>query len=195
MRKTLFWLVSTLLFVLPAAAQRGQARGQQHQQHQTFGVRQQGNGERPNVGVRQRGNDRHEDRRDDRRGNFPQRDDRTFTSREHEFHADHEMRGYHWGRGRGEMRNHWDGRRFDRDYWGRHWGYGHRFYWNHCEWYGPRFYPGSYFWYGGVYFVVIEPVPDYWYDEEVYVDYIDGYGYALINPMYPGVYYHIDIRF
>lgn len=188
MRKTLFWLVSTLLFALPAVAQRGQQR-QQQQQHQTFGVRQQGNGERPNVGVRQRGNDRHQDRRDNRH----QRDDRTFTSREHEFHNDHEMRGYHWGGG--HVRDHWDGRRFDNDYWGRHWGRDHRFFWGHCAWYGPRFYPGSYFWYNGVYFVIIEQVPDYWYDEEVYVEYVDGYGYALVNPLFPGIRYHIGVRF
>lgn len=103
------------------------------------------------------------------------------------------MRGYHWGQGR--AREHWDGRRFDHDYWDHHYGERHRFFWNHCQWYGPRFYPGSYFWYSGVYFVIVEPVPDYWDNDEVYVEYFDGYGYALVNPMYPGVHYRIDIQF
>ena len=34
-----------------------------------------------------------------------------------------------------------------------------------------------------------------WYDDEVYVEYVDGYGYALINPVFPGVYYHVGVRF
>lgn len=95
---------------------------------------------------------------------------------------------------RGERRNHWDGRRFDRDYFRGHWGDGNRFYWGRCNWWGPRFYVGSYFRYNDVYFVILEPVPDYWYDDVVYVDEI-GNEYVLVNPLHPGVYFRLDVRF
>lgn len=100
--------------------------------------------------------------------------------------------GYHWGRG--NPRGHWDGRHFDHDYFVGHWGYGHSFYWGHCNWYGQRFYPGSYFWYGGAYFVIVDEIPPYWYDDEVYVDFVDD-GYWLINPQYPGVRFSVNVRF
>lgn len=204
MKKSLFWLVSTILFLtLPALAQRGQRGNQSHESHGNAGVRQHGNGERPNVGVRQGGNDRHESRRDDRRDERRdnrrfERDDRSFRGDRdrHEERPEYRGRGYNWGWGRGrDHRDHWDGRRFDRDFERNHWGRDHRFYWGQCNWYGPRFYVGSYFWYNDGYFVLVESVPDYWDEEVVYVEYIDGYGYALVNPMYPGVYYHLSVRF
>lgn len=101
--------------------------------------------------------------------------------------------GYHYSQGSG--RAYWHGGRFDRDYFVGHWGVGNRFYFGRCNWWGPRFGVGSYFWYNGAYFTIIDPVPAYWYDDEVYVDWVDDYGYVLINPTFPGVYYHVGVRF
>ena len=172
MRKTLLMLAATLLFAFPAFAQHGH-----------------------NGGGRMGGHEGHgEIRRQDTRpiGRAPARGE---AHGEGNFHDNHGFRGYHYGVGRHEVRSHWREGRFDHDFFVAHWGYAHPFFWGHCQWFGPRFYPGSYFWFDGVDFVIIEAVPDYWYDDEVYVDYIDGYGYALVNPMYPGVHYRIDIRF
>lgn len=104
--------------------------------------------------------------------------------------------GYSYARGdvHGGARAHWNGGRFEDHYFVSHWGASNRFYWGGCTWYGPRFFPGSYFWYNGAYFVIVDQVPDYWGDEEVYVDYSDG-GYYLINPLFPGVRYGISVRF
>jgi hypothetical protein len=100
-------------------------------------------------------------------------------------------RGYN----RGEAYAHFSNGRFDRSYFAAHWGYGHPFYLGNCYWWGPRFYVGSYFWYGGAYFLIIDPIPyDWWYDD-VYVEWVDGYGYVLADPVYPGVYFHIGVRF
>ena len=101
---------------------------------------------------------------------------------------------YHYAGG-GAARNYWHGGRYDHEYFVGHWGGYNRFYWGNCNWYGPRFGVGSYFWFNGGYFTIIDPVPPFWYDEEVYVDWVDGYGYVLINPMFPGVYYHVGVRF
>lgn len=49
--------------------------------------------------------------------------------------------------------------------------------------------------YGGYWFVIVEPWPVGWtYDDEVYVDYIDG-GYFLFNPVHPGVRISINVAF
>ena len=174
--KSLWMLFATLLFAItPAVAQHGGHASGGHASfggHETHGVQQRGNGERANAGVRQRGNEPVE--RHDLR-NQP--------------HA-----GYHYDRG-GPARNYWRGDRYDHDYFRSHWGYDHRFYWGHCNWWGPRFAVGSYFWYGGGYWIIVDEIPYDWYDDEVYVEYVDGYGYALINPVFPGVYYHVGVRF
>lgn len=190
MRKLLLSVV--LLACRPAVAQHGQ----RHEQRPNVGVRQHGNGERPNVGVRQHGNEpqpeqRFRDRRDGNKDSR-ERDDHASPAGEGGFHERNEFRGYHWGSGR--PREHWDGRRFDNVFFELHWGRGHRFYANHCEWYGPRWYPGSYFWYSGIYFVIVEPVPVYFYNDPVYVEYMDG-GYYLVDPVYEGSRIHIDIKF
>jgi hypothetical protein len=91
-----------------------------------------------------------------------------------------------------ERRDHRD--RFDHEYYGRHFGGDHRFYWQHCRWHGPRFYPGSSFWYGGAWFVIVDPVPDYWGDEYVYIEEIDGF-YYVVNPMYPGQRFIVTVIF
>lgn len=110
-----------------------------------------------------------------------------------------ERREIHGGSGperheRGDLRRHWDGRRFDRDYFGEHFGREHRFYWNSCLWYGPRFYAGSRFFFEGAWFVIGQPVPWFWYDDEIYVEYIDG-EYFLVDPLYPGVYIRVNVAF
>lgn len=202
MKKSLFWLVSTILFLtLPALAQRGQ-RGNNGNHGNNGGGHEQHNDRR---GGEARGGDRHEnrggearnDRRNEPRDTHRERDDRSFRGdRDRHERPEYRGRGYNWGWGRGrDHRDHWDGRRFDRDFERDHWGRDHRFYWGQCNWYGPRFYVGSYFWYNDGYFVLVESVPDYWDEEVVYVEYVDGYGYALVNPLYPGVYYHLSVRF
>lgn len=185
MRKTLYWLFTALLFAtLPALAQRNsghESHGNSfhgavsgHTQfHGNAGVRQHGNGERPNVGVRQRGND----------------------SRGGEQPRGYQGRGYNYSHGRGvETHNqHWDGRHFEHGYFGQHWGHDHRFFWGRCNWWGPRFGVGSWFWYNDAYFVIVDPIPDYWYDDEVYVDEYDG-AYYLMDPLYPGVRFALRVR-
>ncbi len=53
----------------------------------------------------------------------------------------------------------------------------------------PRFH------YGGYWFVIVEPWPVGWgYDDEVFVDYVDG-GYFLFNPVHPGVRISINVVF
>jgi len=101
---------------------------------------------------------------------------------------------YHYSQG-GSARAYWRGGRFDHNYFVGHWGSGNRFYWGSCNWYGPRFGVGSWFWFNGAGFEIIDPIPPYWYDGEVYVEYVDGYGYVLVNPTFPGVYYHVGVRF
>lgn len=177
MRKTMFWLLSMFLFAtLPALAQHhGNAGG---------GRVSNGGGHvaiphsEPRVSGAQHGNVQ----RGDRAGRVERHDPSTFNHR-----------GYHYDDG--GARAHFNGGRFDHHFFADHWGFDHRFYWGHCNWYGPRFYVGSYFWYGGAYFVIVDDIPDFWYDDEVYVDYVDGYGYALINPVYPGIRYHVNVRF
>lgn len=166
MRKILFWLFSMFLFLtLPAFAQHNHGGG-----HNGGGRSGTHNGGNRGGGV-QRGGERH--------GGNAQRGGR-------------ENRGHE---ARGERRNHWDGRRFDRSYFRGHWGRGNRFYWGRCQWWGPRFYVGSYFWFNDGYWVIVDPIPYDWYNDEVYVDWIDGYGYVLVDPNYPAAFVRIDVRF
>jgi hypothetical protein len=52
----------------------------------------------------------------------------------------------------------------------------------------------SRFQYGGYWFGFVQPWPDDWYyTDDVYVDYIDG-GYYLCNPSYPGVQIAISVQ-
>ena len=181
MKKTLFLAVLSLILALPALAQRGQRGNERHEN---------------------RGQERHEQRvqrepRHDDRGRGIERDDRWNGRRqERDFHRDNDRRGYHWSDRREDFRSHWNGRRFDDDFFAAHWGYGHHFRWGHCGWYGPRFYVGSYFWYNGIYFEVIDPIPPYWYDDDVAVIYDPMCDcYYVVNDRYPDVRIHIGIRF
>jgi hypothetical protein len=188
MRKTLFSLVFGLLvFAFPAF-------GQGHGNH---------GGNRGNGGHEQRGGgDRHAQSqpRHDNRGRGIERDDHiNGRGAEREFHRDrdHDRGGYHFSNhDRGEFRRHWDGRRFDHEFFESHYGYRHPFYWGHCGWYGPRWYVGSYFWYDGLYFEVIDPIPPYWYDGQVVIVYDEACDcYYAVNEAYPGVRIHIGVRF
>jgi len=154
MRKLLFSFIAFLIFLTPAAfAQRGN-RGNGGQRGGSEHSFHQGS-----SGSRQR--------------NEPA---------QHQQHFKENKGNYQFHRGN-EARDRWDGRRFDHDYFRGHFGHDHDFYWGHCAWYGPRFYVGSRFWYGGAWFVIVDPVPDFWGDEAVYVDEIDGV-YYLVNPIY-----------
>lgn len=102
----------------------------------------------------------------------------------------------------GPAHNYYHGGRYDQEYFGAHWGANNRFYLAHCNWYGGDpfyggnpFFVGSWFWFGGGYWTIIDPIPEDWYDDEVYVDYVDDYGYALLNPNYPDVRFHVGVRF
>ncbi len=101
---------------------------------------------------------------------------------QHQQHFKENKNEYRYHEGR-EARGYWDGRRFDHDYWRGHFGHDHGFYWGHCAWYGRPYWVGSRFWYGGAWFMIVDPVPDFWGDETVYVDEIDGV-YYLVNPLY-----------
>lgn len=94
-----------------------------------------------------------------------------------------------------EARDRWDGRRFDHDYFRGHYGRDHVFFWGHCGWYGRPYYVGSRFQYGGAWFVIVDPLPDYWILDDGY--YIDEYGdeYYIINPLYPGVRVRVSVYF
>lgn len=177
MRKSFLMLFATLLFAaLPAFAQHGNHGGG----HSSGGGRATGGHESHNSGTaRNASNSSHGSRGE-------QREHHDLSNQRHE--------GYHFNRG-GSARGNWRGDRYDHDYFRSHWGAEHRFYWGHCNWWGPRFVVGSYFWYGGGYWVIVDEIPYDWYDDEVYVEYVDGYGYALINPTFPGVYYHVGVRF
>jgi|SRR5271157_720720 len=177
MRKTFLMLFATLLFAaLPAFAQHHGGGGS----HGGSGGRASGSHESHNSGTaRNASNASHGSRGE---------------QREHHDLANQPHQGYHYSGG-GAARNYWRGDRYDHDYFRSHWGADHRFYWGHCNWVGPRFVVGSYFWYGGGYWVIVDEIPYDWYDDEVYVEYEDGYGYALINPTFPGVYYHVGVRF
>ncbi len=170
MRKILFWFFSMFLFLtLPAVAQHSHGGGGGHS-----GGGHSGGG-RSSGGNHNGGN-----RGGERQHNNVQR-------------GGHENRGHE---ARGESRNHWNGRRFDHDYFFGHWGREHRFFWGRCNWWGPRFYVGSYFWYNDAYFVIVEPIPADWYDDEVYVDepYDNGV-YYLVNPLYPSMMVRLGVRF
>ncbi len=89
---------------------------------------------------------------------------------------------------------HWDGRHFDRGYHNQHFGYDHRFGWRGCTWYGSPFVVGSRFWWGGVWFSIYEPIPNYWYDDTVYVEEFDGM-YYIYSLQDPGVHFRIGVVF
>ena len=180
MRKLLFSFIAflMLLFTPAAFAQHGghagggSHGGGSHQASQPHNGGQRGGGERQ----------AHNEQRGERRGGGER----------------HEQRGEARGeaRGRSEAREHFNGGRFDHEYFRGHWGEGNRFYWGRCEWFGgPRFGVGSWFGFGGGYWSIVEPIPYWWYDDEVYVEWVDGYGYVLVDPNYPGVYFRVGVQF
>lgn len=78
--------------------------------------------------------------------------------------------------------------RIDEGHFNRSFGSYHRFYVNENQ------FNEGFFGYGGFEFGFLEPWPVGWaYDNEVYVDYLDG-GYVLVNPMYPGVTIGLTLR-
>jgi hypothetical protein len=192
MRKTLVLLAMFALAAVPAFAQHGHGNG---------GNRGGNGGNRGGGGREQHGsNASHAQRqpKQDNRGRGRERDDHiNGRGAERDFHRDHDRGGYHFSdRHRDDFRRHWDGRRFDHEFWESHWGYRHPFYWGHCGWYGPRWAIGSYFWYDGLYFEVVDEIPAYWYDGQVVIVYDEACDcYYAINDAYPGVRIHVGVRF
>ncbi len=194
MRKAMYWLFSMILFAaLPAAAQHGSHGGghassgghsQAHasaQPHNGGGAKVQNN--HTQVNNHTTVNNQHT----------------TVNERTTIIQQNRTVNNYHGGGyggfRSGEARGYWRGGRFDHAYFGSHWGGYNRFYFGNCVWFGgPRWGIGSYFWFNGAYFSIVEPVPFGWYDDEVYVDDIDGV-YYLVNPSYPGVYIRVGVRF
>jgi len=180
MKKTLFGLVlSILLFAVPTFAQK----------HGNGGGGQRG-GNHDNRGhVQSQPQPQH-----DNRGRGVQHEN---PRAEQQFHQSNPREGYHYSNEpRGEFQHHWDGRRFDHDFFETHWGRNHPFYWSHVGWYGPRYRIGSYFWFNGIYFSIVEPIPPYWYDDAITVIWDEDCGcYYAVNDRYPGVRIHIGIRF
>lgn len=181
MRKSIFWL---LLFLLPTYVFAQHDHGSNGGGHSGGAVRGGGNPGRSQVrnGVRP-------GRSQVRSGNNPgrERGERGGGRRNGEVRGE---RGRE--RERGVVR-HWDGHRFDPRWFRDHYGREHRFFWRRCQWYGSPFYVGSYFWFGDTWFVIMEPIPDYWYDGIVYVDEIDGV-YYVVNPAYPGMRFLVVVR-
>jgi hypothetical protein len=172
MRKIMFWLFSMFLFItLPVFAQHGGGHGGGG----SHGGGSHGGGSHGGGGGYHGGGGSH--------GGGHQGGQRGGES--------HGQRGG----SRGEARGHFNGGRFDHEYFRGHWGDGNRFYWGRCNWWGPRFYVGSYFWFNDAYWTIVDPIPYDWYDDEVYVEWVDGYGYVLVNPNYSGVYYRVGVRF
>jgi hypothetical protein len=173
MRKTMFWLLSTFLFLaLPALAQHpGGGGGHSGGGHSGGSHGGSAHASAPHGGGGHSGG---------------QRSGRGNAQRE----VPHQ--GYHYAQG--NARDHWRGGRFDRDYFVGHWGYGNRFWWGRCNWWGRPYWVGSYFWFNDGYFEIVDVVPVDWYDGEVYVDEYDG-GYYLMNPDFPGVRILVRVRF
>lgn len=136
----------------------------------------------------------HDHQREGMRDNRQFHNNQHFDRREPREHREAIQKDHDSYRGHHEERDRWDGRRFDRDFVQRRFGRDHRFYWYHCRWYGPRFHPGSRFWYSGAWFVIVDTIPDYWGDGEVYVEEIDG-EYYLMNPAYPGARIYVHVVF
>jgi hypothetical protein len=95
-----------------------------------------------------------------------------------------------WGRER-----RYEGRRFENRYWRGHYGPGYRYGWGRTRWIGRPYFAGSRFFVGGYWFVLVEPVPVYWYGDPYYVEYDPHFGYVLVNPVYPGVYVGVNVIF
>jgi hypothetical protein len=197
MRKTLFWLFSMFLFVtLPAFAQHNNGGGGgSHGGGFGGGHSSVGSGSHSSGGGAAHSTTKGQGQTHGTTRNAPNGSYRGGNGyRGNGYHGNGYNRGG-YGRGYGNAREHFNGGRYDREYFGSHWGGYNRFYWGGCNWWGPRFGVGSWFWFGGGYWTIIEPIPYWWYDDEVYVDWVDGYGYALIDPLYPGVYFRLGVRF
>ena len=185
-RNPLLWLVLFAVLPVYALGQRDDHRNQNPNGHR---VQQGQRGERqahPRGERRERGEVR---QRGERRERGEVRGQRRGEQRG-------EIRGRERGERRGEVRGRghrgWDGRRFERSYFDHHYGRGHHFRWDRCRWSGPRFYIGSFFLYGDFWFVIVDPVPPYWYGGDVYVEDMDG-NYYILNPMYPGIAIRVNV--
>ena len=95
---------------------------------------------------------------------------------------------------RREARRHWDGRRFDRDYWEHHYGYRHPFYFYEAYWLSEPCMVGSTFYMNGTGFIVVEQMPDPWCGAPVYIEEFNGQ-YVIMNPEYPDVRFGVVVVF
>lgn len=186
MRKTMYWLFSMILFAaLPAFAQHGGGHasggGHGYSGHASSGGHAQA---APRSGGTRNVQNNHTNVQNNR-----------TVINNHTTVVNNYRGGGYGGFRSGEARGYWRGGRFDHEYFGAHWGGYNRFYFGNCVWFGgPRWGIGSYFWFNGAYFSIVDPVPYGWYDDEVYVDDIDGV-YYLVNPSFPGVLIRVGVRF
>lgn len=95
---------------------------------------------------------------------------------------------------RQEARRHWDGRRFDRDYWERYYGPRHPFLFWDAYWIAEPCAIGSTFYMDGAGFVLVEQLPDAWCGGAVYIEDMEG-RYVVMNPEYPGAFYTVIVTF
>jgi hypothetical protein len=127
--------------------------------------------------------DKHADQ--DRRADQDRKEDKNAKPEEKSAHQDerHEQRA--------DQREDHRGGRIPEDRFRANFGREHRFHIGR-----PVIVEGSpRFQYGGYWFVFVEPWPVGWsYDDEVYVDYING-GYYLLSPVHPSVQISINVVF
>ena len=93
-------------------------------------------------------------------------------------HGDNRDRGR-----RDDVRRHWDGHRFQHDYFITYWGWGNPFYWSTVTWDGDVFYFGGCGW-------QVSGDVSVWADDGCYiVEYPQSpTGYAITNPRFPNVF-------
>ena len=132
-------------------------------------------------GGERRGNERQQPRQQQER----QHNDHVRDNRGAYGHGDHD--NHYRDRARDYREPRHDGRGYiEHERWERYYGREHHFYWGHCRWHGRRYWQNSRFYYGSYWFMIVDVVPDYWGDDEVFIEYDDA-GYWLYNPVYPGV--------
>jgi hypothetical protein len=89
-----------------------------------------------------------------------------------------------------EARSHFDGRRFDREYFYRHFGHGHPF--PILYWYGQPFFCGSVFYVDSIPFEMTSCVDGFYGMGTFYILEVDD-GYILVSPTYPDVVFAVRI--
>lgn len=202
MKKILMLFVLTLALVVTGAASDKEHQSKQSKNSGHASERSKNSGH---------ASERHQQRdhrtRPDRGGNYSQNTGQTSSRNEMRQRRDLDRRA-NKERERGEKRfnkdrrnaqKHWDGYRFDRRFYSRHFGREHVFFFGGPGfiWYGNPCLFGSYFEIGDVYWGLNYPCSAMWGGypwDGVYIDEIDG-AYFLVNPAYPGVVFGVHVEF